>query len=78
MLSISEGLRISLFLGGKRQCFLWGRGKNILPGSLHLKSFSRVQLCDPVNYTVHEILQARTLEWVAFPLLQMRINDQRT
>ena len=24
-------------------------------------------LCDPMNYTVHGILQARTLEWAAFP-----------
>ena len=24
-------------------------------------------LCDPMNYTVHGILQARMLEWVAFP-----------
>ena len=24
-------------------------------------------LCDPKDYTVHEILQARILEWVAFP-----------
>ena len=24
-------------------------------------------LCDPMDYTVHAILQARTLEWVAFP-----------
>ena len=24
-------------------------------------------LCDPVDYTVHGILQARILEWVAFP-----------
>ena len=24
-------------------------------------------LCDPMDYTVHEILQARTLEWVAYP-----------
>ena len=23
-------------------------------------------LCDPMDYTVHEILQARKLEWVAF------------
>ena len=23
-------------------------------------------LCDPMDYTVHGILQARTLEWVAF------------
>ena len=26
-----------------------------------------VQLCDPMNYTVHGILQARVLEWAAFP-----------
>ena len=25
-------------------------------------------LCDPVDYIVHGILQARILEWVAFPL----------
>ena len=24
-------------------------------------------LCDPMDYTAHRILQARTLEWVAFP-----------
>ena len=24
-------------------------------------------LCNPMNYTGHEILQARILEWVAFP-----------
>ena len=24
-------------------------------------------LCDPVDYTVHGILQARILQWVAFP-----------
>ena len=24
-------------------------------------------VCDPMDYTVHEILQARILEWVAFP-----------
>ena len=23
--------------------------------------------CDPVDYTVYGVLQARTLEWVAFP-----------
>ena len=26
-------------------------------------------LCEAMNYTVHGILQARILEWVAFPLL---------
>ena len=24
-------------------------------------------ICDPIDYTIHEILQARILEWVAFP-----------
>ena len=31
------------------------------------KSFSPVWLCDPMDYTVHGILQTRILEWVAFP-----------
>ena len=28
---------------------------------------SRSTLCDPMDYTVHGILQARILEWVSFP-----------
>ena len=28
---------------------------------------SCLTLCDPIYYTVHGILQARILEWVAFP-----------
>ena len=28
---------------------------------------SCLTLCDPMEYTVHGILQARILEWVAFP-----------
>ena len=31
------------------------------------KPLSPVQLCDPVDYRVHGILQARILEWGAFP-----------
>ena len=27
-------------------------------------------LCDPVDYTVHRILQARILEWVALPFFR--------
>ena len=30
-------------------------------------SQSCLALCNPMDYTVHEILQARILEWVAFP-----------
>ena len=28
---------------------------------------SCLTLCNPMDYTVHGILQARILEWVAFP-----------
>ena len=31
------------------------------------KSLSHVWLCNPMSYTVHGILQARILKWVAFP-----------
>ena len=31
------------------------------------KLLSCVWLCDPMDYTVHEIFQAKILEWVAFP-----------
>ena len=36
-------------------------------GRVKWKSFSRVRLCHPMDYTVHGILQARILEWVTFP-----------
>ena len=29
---------------------------------------SFLTVCNPMDYTVHGILQARTLEWVAFPM----------
>ena len=44
--------------------------------SLHFSTLKRSEsevaqlcptLCDPMDYTVHGILQARILEWVAFP-----------
>ena len=45
-----------------------------LPQSKHPTSESEsgsvVSDCDPMDDTVHGILQARILEWVAFPLLQ--------
>ena len=31
---------------------------------------SSLTLCDPMNYTVHRILQARILEWVGFPFFR--------
>ena len=30
-------------------------------------ALSCLTLCNPMDYTVHEILQARILEWVALP-----------
>ena len=33
-------------------------------------------LCDPVDYTVHGILQARILEWVAFPFSRESSNPE--
>ena len=35
---------------------------------------SCLTLCDPMDYTVHGILQARILEWVAFPI--SRVSSQ--
>ena len=34
--------------------------------------------CDPMDYTVHGILQARILEWVAFPFSRgsSQLRDQ--
>ena len=31
-------------------------------------------LCDPMDYTVHGIIQARILEWIAFPFSRGRPN----
>ena len=35
---------------------------------VHMKvAQSYLTLCNPMDYTIHGILQARILEWVAFP-----------
>ena len=34
-------------------------------------------LCDPTDYTAHGILQARILEWVAFPFSRDRTQVSR-
>ena len=41
--------------------------ESLVYGQWKWKSLSRVRLCDPMGYAVHGILQARILEWVAFP-----------
>ena len=33
-------------------------------------------LCDPKDYKVHEFLQARILEWVAFPFSRASSNPE--
>ena len=38
---------------------------------------SCLTLCDSMNYTVHGILQARILEWVAFPFSRGIFPTQR-
>ena len=38
------------------------------------KSLRHVQLCESMDYTVHGILQARILEWVAFPFFSRSSN----
>ena len=38
---------------------------------------SRPTLCDLMDYTVHSILQARILEWVAFPFSRESFLTQR-
>ena len=40
---------------------------------------SSLTLCDPMDYTVHGILQARILEWVAFPFSRgsSQLRDHR-
>ena len=35
---------------------------------------SCLTLCNPMDYTVHGILQARILEWVAFPFSKGSFN----
>ena len=60
--------------------FFHGSLKTLLTASPHssCKSFEGMKvkvkvtqlcptLCNPMNYTVHRILQARILQWVAFP-----------
>ena len=52
----------------------WGKGRENF--SLHEMKVVQLclTLCDPMEYTVHGILQARILEWVAF--LFSRVSSQ--
>ena len=46
----------------------WGHTEWDTTERVTLLLLLKVTLCDPVDCTVHGILQARILEWVAFPL----------
>ena len=59
-------------LQGRVNC--WHAREVLCVSYLLFNSFTEVKvaqlcptLCDPMDYTVHGILQARRLEWVAFP-----------
>ena len=46
---------------------IWWRNQMLYRQAKEVKvAQSRPTLCDPMDYTVHGILQARILEWVAF------------
>ena len=62
------------FLMDMYQCHIvrraWGMKYTLVGTSLQSKvkvAYSCPTLCDPMDYAVHEILQVRILEWVAFP-----------
>ena len=44
-------------------CAIWEAQKEYMKVKVKLA----LTLCDPMNYTVHGIFQARILEWVAIP-----------
>ena len=48
-------------------CMCLGETQKVLVNSEVKLAQSCLTLWDPMDYTVHEILQARVLEWVAFP-----------
>ena len=53
--------------GGNGSGMKWAIGIDIYKLLMKVKvTQSRLTLCDPMDYTVHGILQARILEWVAF------------
>ena len=62
------------FLVGMYGCERW----TIKKASEVKVTQSYLTLCDPMDYTVYGILQARVLEWVAFPFsmgsLQQGLN----
>ena len=59
--------QISTYTGSQYSLGVWERNL-IFKGLLKVKvAWSSLTLCDPMDHTVHGILQARILEWIAFP-----------
>ena len=57
-----ENINKLIILGKKKKMPVWYRMKvNLVQSCL--------AFCNPMGYTAHGILQAKVLEWVAFPLL---------
>ena len=73
------GMNDTASLGGKRKCEgregsqiahkgKWRKKTLLPPRSLKVKDAQLcLTLCNRMDYTVHGILQARILEWIAFP-----------
>ena len=51
----------------KRIEYLWQEAYTVNSGQQVKVTQSCLTLCDPMYYTVQGILQARILEWIAFP-----------
>ena len=62
----------------KKRCYIWTYADaNWLTVCFFLQvkvAQSCLTLCNPMDYTVHGILQARLLEWVAFPFSRWSSN----
>ena len=79
-MSLSKLWELVLDREGSQACgSLWDRKESDMTEQLNSNNYNncfKIQmkdvqecttLCDPMDYTVHAILQARTMEWVAFP-----------
>ena len=55
------------------------RGDSIIPMKVKVKvEQSCLTLCNPMDYTIHGILQARILEWAAFPFSRDQTQVSRS
>ena len=55
-------------MSGQHYSLFEGNAMSLLGSYLKVKvTQSCPALCDPMDYTVHGILQTRILEWIAFP-----------